>query len=134
MLRGAAPASKLHMLPELGGLEVRGHVPDLSARSELLAELSSELGNVFPLSDQIKVLPNPQCAALGLIETLGLPQSTDQFTNTRVIGPDAQARIYTYTAGQRLLFDVQAPDYNAVIYVDYFRRRRTGHTSCSEQF
>ena len=107
-------------VPDVSGLEVRGHVPDLSARSALLAELSSELGDAFPLSDQIKVLPNPQCAALGLIETLGLPQSTDQFTDARVIGPDAQARIYTYTAGQRLLFDVQAPDYNAVIYVDYF--------------
>ena len=51
---------------------------------------------------------------------VGLPQSTEQTTNDQLIGETSHARAYEYSQGQRLQFDLVAPDYDAVVYVDYF--------------
>lgn len=107
-------------LPETGKLELRGHIPDPQLRAPLLEALRRQTGDGIPINDNLQVLPKPQCNALAGIAAAGLPQSTDQFTDTRLIGETAHARSYAYTEGQRLEFDLAAPDYDAFIYVDYF--------------
>jgi len=107
-------------IQETGALEVRGHVPDNAARAPILAALQSQIGDGITVTDNLLYLPRPQCGALTGIADIGLPQSTDQFTNTRLIGENAHAREYGFVEGQRLSFDLTAPDYDAVVYVDYF--------------
>lgn len=98
-------------LPDSGVLEMRGPI---------LAALQAQVGDGIPVTANLLHLPAPQCGALTGIANVGLPQSTDQFTNTRLIGETAHAREYTYAEGQRLSFDLTAPDYDAYVYVDYF--------------
>lgn len=107
-------------LPETGKLELRGHIPDPNLRAPLLEELRRQTGEGIPISANLQHLPKPQCRALAGIAAAGLPQSTDQFTDARLIGETAHARSYAYTEGQRLKFELAAPDYDAFIYVDYF--------------
>ena len=107
-------------LPETGTLEMRGHIPDPALRDRVVAALQRQVGEGLPVTANLLHLPAPQCRALTGIADVGLPQSTDQFTDTRLIGQSAHARAYDYTEGQRLQFDLVAPDYEAVIYVDYF--------------
>ena len=107
-------------LPDDGVLELRGHVPDPSLRGPLLEALQGQVGPDIPVRTNLLHLPEPQCGALTGIAQVGLPQSTDQFTNARLIGETAQAREFAYTEGQRLQFDLVAPDYDAYVYVDYF--------------
>ena len=66
------------------------------------------------------MLPRPQCGALQGIGAVGLPQSTDQLTNPRVVGTDAHARVYDFSEGERLEFDLVGADYDAVLYIDYY--------------
>lgn len=106
--------------PETGTLELRGHVPEDAARGPIVKALQAQMGVEIAVSDELLILPEPQCGALADIASVGLPQSTDQITNDRLIGKDAHVREYRYTAGDRLAFDLVAPDYDAVIYVDYF--------------
>ncbi|MDO9524583.1 MAG: DUF4384 domain-containing protein [Gemmobacter sp.] len=106
--------------PETGALELRGHVPDDALRAPALAAIRSQVGAAIPVADRIAILPRPQCEALTGIAATGLPQSTEQDTNPRVIGPDAQVRDYRYSDGQRLVLDLVAPDYPSFVYVDYF--------------
>lgn len=107
-------------LPEAGALELRGHIPDPALQGPLLDALSAQVGDGIPVRANLLHLPAPQCGALTGIADLGLPQSTDQFTNDRLIGASAHARAYDYSEGQRLQFDLVAPDYDAYVYVDYF--------------
>ncbi|MEL6466872.1 MAG: DUF4384 domain-containing protein [Pseudomonadota bacterium] len=107
-------------LPDSGVLEMRGHIPDPALRGPLLAALQAQVGDGIPVTANLLHLPDPQCGALTGIANVGLPQSTDQFTNTRLIGETAHAREYNYAEGQRLSFDLTAPDYDAYVYVDYF--------------
>lgn len=107
-------------IPETGNLEMRGHVPDLALRADVIAAMQQQVGADIPVTANLLHLPSPQCGALTGIADLGLPQSTDQFTNTRLIGETAHAREYGYSEGQRLEFDLAAPDYDAYVYVDYF--------------
>ncbi|MEM9583114.1 MAG: DUF4384 domain-containing protein [Pseudomonadota bacterium] len=107
-------------VPETGTLELRGHIPDPALQGELLEALRAQVGDGIPVSANLLHLPAPQCGALTGIATVGLPQSTDQFTNDRLVGASAHAREYTYAEGQRLQFDLAAPDYDAFVYVDYF--------------
>lgn len=107
-------------IPETGTLEMRGHVPDLALRGDVIAAMQQQVGSDIPVTANLLHLPSPQCGALTGISDIGLPQSTDQFTNTRLIGETAHAREYGYTEGQRLEFDLAAPDYDAYVYVDYF--------------
>ena len=106
--------------PETGSLDLRGHVPDAALKGPVLAALQAQLGTAIKVNDAMLILPRPQCGALSGIAEVGLPQSQDQNTNPRLIGADAQARAYDYTAGQTLVLDLAAPDYDAYVYVDYF--------------
>lgn len=106
--------------PETATLQVNGHVPETDMRAPVLAALRDRMGADIAVSDNILVLPRPQCGALTGIAGVGLPQSTDQITNPLLIGAGTQARVFSYVAGDPLSFDLTAPDYPAWIYVDYF--------------
>lgn len=118
----AVPCARLQTSfdPETGRLELRGHLPEDGLRAPVLAALQAQVGVGIPVTDRLRLLPRPQCGALAAIADVGLAQSTEQDTNPRVIGADTFVRDYNLTAGQRLVFDMTAPDYSAVIYVDYF--------------
>lgn len=106
--------------PATGSLDLRGHVPDEALKAPLLAALQAQLGSGIKVRDAMVILPHPQCGALSGIADVGLPQSQDQLTNPRLIGADAQARIFSYTKGQAMVLDLAAPDYDAYLYVDFF--------------
>ncbi|MCB4457982.1 DUF4384 domain-containing protein, partial [Leisingera sp. McT4-56] len=118
----AVPCSRLQVafVPETATLEVRGHLPEDGMRSPVLAALQAQMGGDITVSDQMRLLPRPQCGALAGISNVGLPQSTDQITNPLLVGSDAHARVLDYSGGERLFFDLTAPDYPAFVYVDYF--------------
>lgn len=118
----SVPCARLQtvFVPETGELQLRGHIPDPDMRGPILEALKAQVGTAIPVSDDLLILPRPQCGALSGIANVGLPQSTDQTTNPRVVGPSGFARNYTYTNGQRLTLDLTAPDYDGYIYVDYF--------------
>lgn len=107
-------------IPETGALELRGHVPDPALALPLMESLQNQVGEGIEVVSNLLHLPSPQCGALSGIAAAGLPQSTDQFTNSRLVGAHAQARDYAFNEGQRLQFDLTAPDYDAFVYVDYF--------------
>ncbi|WP_165978793.1 DUF4384 domain-containing protein, partial [Antarcticimicrobium luteum] len=106
--------------PDSATLQVNGHVPEGDMRAPVLAALRTQMGADIAVSDNILILPRPQCGALTGIADVGLPQSTDQITNPLLIGAGTQARVFSYVAGDPLSFDLTAPDYPAWIYVDYF--------------
>lgn len=118
----AVPCSRLQVMfdPDTATLNLRGHLPEAGLRAPVLAALQAQMGADIQVSDQMKILPRPQCGALAGISNVGLPQSTDQITNPRLIGADTHARVLTYSGGDRLFFDLTAPDYDAYVYVDYF--------------
>lgn len=121
-LLASVPCARLQtvFVPETGTLELRGHLPEDALRLPVLAALQTQIGSAIPVADNLLILPRPQCGALSGIANVGLPQSTEQLTNPRVVGTDAHARAYQYAAGQRLTFELTAPDYDAYVYVDYF--------------
>ncbi|WP_161492600.1 DUF4384 domain-containing protein [Pseudophaeobacter leonis] len=121
-LLSAVPCARLQLSfdPETAVLELRGHLPDNGLRAPVLAALQAQMGRDIAVSDQMRLLPRPQCGALSGISTVGLPQSTDQITNPLLLGADAQARVLSYSGGEKLFFDLTAPDYPAYLYVDYF--------------
>ncbi len=118
----AVPCARLQTLfnPDTGNLELTGHIPEDALRGPVLAALREQVGDAIPLSDNLLILPRPQCGALAGIADIGLPQSTEQLTNPRVIGQDGFAQNYTYSDGQPLQLDLSGPDYDSVVYVDYF--------------
>lgn len=118
----SVPCARLQttFLPDTGQLELRGHIPEDGLRGPVLAALQDQVGDAIALSDQLLILPRPQCGALAGIAGVGLPQSTEQLTDPAVIGEDGFARTYTYIDGERLRLDLTAPDYDAYIYMDYF--------------
>ena len=121
-LLSGVPCGRLQVAfdPESATLQVNGHVPETDMRAPVLAALRAQMGGDIAVSDNILVLPRPQCGALTGIAGVGLPQSTDQITNPLLIGAGTQARVFSYVAGDPLSFDLTAPDYPAWIYVDYF--------------
>ena len=108
--------------PFLSGFAGRAaqHVPEDDLRAPVLAALGAQMGADIALSDNILVLPRPQCGALTGIANVGLPQSTDQITNPLLIGNDAHARVFGFVKDDALSFDITGPDYPAYIYVDFF--------------
>ncbi len=118
----AVPCARLQTSfdPDTGRIDLRGHLPEDALRAPVLAALQALVGSGIPVTDRLMLLPRPQCQALAAIADVGLAQSTEQDTNPRVVGQDTFVRDYSLTAGQRLVFDMTAPDYPAVIYVDYF--------------
>ncbi|MBJ6372524.1 DUF4384 domain-containing protein [Sedimentitalea arenosa] len=121
-LLAQVPCARLQVLfdPDSATLKVNGHVPEDGLRAPVVSALRAELGTDIAVSDGMMILPRPQCDALGGIAEVGLPQSTDQITNPRLIGADTQARVLDFVKDDRLVFDLTAPDYDAYIYVDYF--------------
>lgn len=121
-LLAAVPCARLQaaFIPETGVLELRGHVPEDGLRGPVLEALRAQMGGAIPVTDNVLVLPRPQCGALSGIAEAGLPQSTDQDTDERLVGENAQARDYGYAEGERLTFDLVTPDYPAFVYVDFF--------------
>ncbi|MFT7595635.1 MAG: hypothetical protein ACI8R4_002965 [Paracoccaceae bacterium] len=121
-LLAQVPCSRLQVGfdPETATLQVNGHIPEGDLRAPVLAALQAQMGADIAVSDNILILPRPQCGALSGIAGVGLPQSTDQNTNPLVIGEDAHARVFTFTQGNLLSLDMTAPEYDAVIYLDYF--------------
>ena len=101
-------------------LQVSGHVPDPSQRAPVVAALQAQMGTNIKVTDNLLVLPAPQCGALSGISSVGLPQSTDQITNPLIVGADTHARSFRYLQGDPLVLDLVAPDYPAYVYVDYF--------------
>ncbi|MFV0360838.1 DUF4384 domain-containing protein [Tropicimonas sp.] len=118
----SVPCARLQTVfdPESGTLELRGHIPESGIRTPLMARLRAEIGTSIPVADRLQILPRPQCAVLTGIANAGLPQSTDQITNPRIVGQDSHVREFRYVSGQRLEMDLTAPDYDAFVYVDYF--------------
>lgn len=121
-LLNSSPCSRLQaeFNPATGSLDLRGHVPDEAMKGPLLAALQAQLGSGIKVNDAMLILPRPQCGALSGIADVGLPQSQDQLTNSKLIGADAQARTFNYTQGQTMVLDLAAPDYDAYVYVDFF--------------
>lgn len=105
---------------DTGTLHLSGHVPSPDMRAPVLAAMQAQVGTGIRVAGDLLHLPRPQCGALAGIAAAGLPQSTDQFTDTRLVGQAAHAREYRYSEGQRLGFDLTAPDYPAFVYVDFF--------------
>ncbi|NYS26072.1 DUF4384 domain-containing protein [Rhodobacteraceae bacterium 2376] len=121
-LLASVPCARMQtvFLPETGTLELRGHVPDEGLRDPVLEALIGQVGAAIPVADNLRILPRPQCEVLTGIADLGLPQSTLQDTDPRLVGPDAHAREYHYLDGDTLTFEVTTPDYPAHVYIDFF--------------
>lgn len=121
-LLAAVPCARLQTVfdPASGALQLRGHIPQDGLRGPVLTALRAQIGDAIAIEDTLLILPRPQCQALSGIADAGLPQSTDQITNPRVVGPQGFARNLSYTEGARLEFELTAPDYPSVVYVDYF--------------
>jgi len=121
-LLAQVPCSRMQVAfdPNTATLQVNGHIPENDLRAPVLAALRAQMGADITVSDNILILPRPQCGALSGIAGVGLPQSTDQITNPLVIGDDAHARVFTFTKGDLWSLKMTAPDYDAYIYIDYF--------------
>ncbi len=121
-LLAQVPCSRLQVGfdPDSATLQVNGHIPEGDLRAPVLAALRDKMGADIAVSDNILILPRPQCGALSGIASVGLPQSTDQITNPLLIGADAHVRVLNFVKDDRLFFDLTAPDYDAYVYVDYF--------------
>jgi hypothetical protein len=118
----AVPCARLQAEfdPDTGGMTLTGHIPEDALRGPVLSALRAQVGDAIALSDTLLILPRPQCGALAGIADAGLPQSTEQLTNPRVIGANGFAQNYTYSDGQALQLDLSGPDYDSYVYVDYF--------------
>lgn len=121
-LLARVPCSRLQVAfdPDTVTLTVKGHVPEDGLRAPVLDALRAQMGADIAVTGDILILPRPQCGALAGIADVGLPQSTDQITNPLLVGADTHTRVLDYVAGDRLWFDISAPDYAAFLYVDYF--------------
>ena len=121
-LLAQVPCSRLQVGfdPDTVTLQVNGHIPEDDLRAPVLAALKAQMGEDIAISDNILILPRPQCGALSGIAGVGLPQSTDQITNPLLIGREAQAKVFRFADGELLSLDMTAPDYAAYIYLDYF--------------
>lgn len=116
------PCSRMQVTfdPDTTTLRLSGHVPEASQRAPVLAALQAQMGNDITVAGNLLVLPAPQCGALTGIADVGLAQSTDQITNSLIVGADTHARSFRYLAGDPLVMSLTAPDYPAYVYVDYF--------------
>ena len=116
------PCARMQVIfdPDTTTLQVTGHVPDPAQRAPVLAALQAQMGADIAVTDNLLVLPAPQCGALTGIADVGLPQSTNQITDARIIGADTHARAFRYIKDQPLVIEMTGPDYPAYVYLDYF--------------
>ncbi len=121
-LLASVPCSRIQaaFIPETGELELRGHIPEDDLRAPVLDAVRAQMGGAIGVTDNLLILPRPQCGALAGISAVDLPQSTDQLTNPLLVGPDAHAVNHSFVEGERMTFDLTAPDYDAYIHIDYF--------------
>jgi hypothetical protein len=121
-LLNQVPCSRMQVRfqPDSNTLEVTGHVPEDGLREPVLAALQARMGTNIAVSDNLLILPRPQCGALAGIANVGLAQSTDQITNPLLVGEDTHARVFSYVQDQPLVLDMQGADYDAYLYVDFF--------------
>lgn len=118
----SVPCARMQVIfdPDTTTLQLTGHVPDAGGRAPLIAALQQQMGNDITVTENLLVLPAPQCGALTGIAQVGLPQSTDQITNPLIVGSDTHARAFRYTEGQPLVIEMAGADYPAYVYLDYF--------------
>ncbi len=116
------PCSRLEaaFIPETGGVEIRGHVPEEGLKPLVVERIKSAVGGSIPVVGSLLMLPAPQCAVLASVEGLGLPQSTDQSDDPLVVGKSAQAQILRYEDGEQIVLNLTAPEYGSYVYVDYY--------------
>lgn len=116
------PCSRLQVnfIPETGTLMLNGHLPENGLRAPVLAALKIQVGKNIQVADNTLILGLPMCNALSNIANAGLPSSTDQITNPKIIGENTQIIVRDFKDGERLTLDFTAPDYDAFVYVDYF--------------
>lgn len=116
------PCSRTQVIfdPDTATLRLTGHVPEDGLRAPLVSTLQAQMGTDIAVSDELLILPAPQCSALSGIANIGLPQSTDQITNPLIVGKDTHARAFRYAQGEALVLDMTGADYPAYVYVDYF--------------
>ena len=106
--------------PEGGSIEVRGHARDPETASDAITRVQAAVGSSISVAGDILILPEPQCAVLEELSALGLPQSTDQKNDPLVVGRIAQERYLDLESGEPVVFGLEAPDYDAYIYIDFF--------------
>ncbi len=121
-LLSQVPCSRMQVQfqPETNTLQLTGHVPEDGLRAPVLAALQSQMGANIAVADNLLILPRPQCGALAGISAVGLPQSTDQITNSLLVGEDTHARAFSYSEGEALVLDLAGADYDSYVYVDFF--------------
>ena len=108
--------------PGTGDIVVRGHARDAAIAAAAVARIETAVGGSIPVTGDLVVLPEPQCAILDSIESLGPAQSSDQADDPLVIGRTPQVR-YQRFDGDPMVFELGAADFHAYLYVDLFRRR-----------
>jgi hypothetical protein len=118
----SVPCSRLQtsLDSDTGTVRLRGHIPDDAYRAILTGALQRHIGDALPVVDGLHLLKEPQCGILGQLDALGLPQSEEQFTDASLIGEDLFVREYAFNDGERMVLELEAADYPAFIYVDYF--------------
>jgi hypothetical protein len=121
-LLASVPCARLQVEfdPATGSLALRGHIPEEGLRGPVMAALEAQIGTGIPVTQDLRILPRPQCGALSGIGAVGLPQSTELQGNPRIIGSDGYVAEEHYTAGEYVNFTMQGLDYPAYVYVDYF--------------
>ena len=118
----SVPCSRMQVIfdPDTTTLQLTGHIPDPTQRKPLLDALQAQMGADIKVADNLLILPAPQCAALSRIASIGLPQSTNQITDSRIVGDDTHARAFDFTEGEPLVIEMGGADYAAYVYLDYF--------------
>ncbi len=121
---GGLDCSRLRLVDSLatGGVELRGHVPSAELVPDLLASSRRLLGGGTRVTGNVMVLPPPYCTVLEAIESLGLTQSRFQRNDPLAVGAEAWSDIVRVTEGDRAVFNLRAPGYDAHITIDYFDR------------
>ncbi len=121
-LMSSVPCARVHTAfnPDTGALELRGHVPTAEARPELVGALQTRVGETLPVTDALRLLPEPQCDVLSGIEGLGLPPSEEQFTDPALVGETGWAQDYSFRGGDALELQLRGADYPAYVYLDYY--------------
>ncbi|MEM9247612.1 MAG: DUF4384 domain-containing protein [Pseudomonadota bacterium] len=121
-LMSSVPCARVHTAfnPDTGALELRGHVPTQDARPDLVGALQSRVGETLPVTDALRLLPEPQCDVLTGIEGLGLPPSEEQFTDPALVGETGWAQDYAFRGGDALKLQLRGADYPAYVYLDYY--------------
>jgi hypothetical protein len=121
-LLAAVPCARLQVAfdPSRNTLALTGHIPQPGAAAPVLQALRAQMGQNITVTDQLQILPPPQCGSLSGIADVGLPPSTDQITNPLLLGDNTQARSFRFAEGDALVLALQGADYDAYVYVDYF--------------